>query len=312
MKGLVLAVVLSLAYSSGAQQAAANSSLYGAGDPALVQARSLIHTEHFAEAEQSLRQLLATKPELAPARYALAYCLLRENRPAESLKEYTAAAGLQQPSSEDLVNVGKAYVLIKDEPDADKWTLKAVQMDPKNAEGWYSLGRIRYTDQHFADAVQCFRRVLTLSPHNVKAENNLGLAFEGMNRRDDAVAAYRQAIAWQETDRLAEASEQPLINLAIILIHDSKLDEAQALLAKAVVLAPRDWHIHEQLGHLALQRSDFAGAQREFAEASRLEPKNSSLHFLLGQAYRHLGKQGEASAEFAKAAELARTSTSTP
>jgi Flp pilus assembly protein TadD len=74
-------------------------------------------------------------------------------------------------------------------------------------------------------------------------------------------------------------------------------------------MAPRDPRIHEQLGHLYLQKTDYAAAERELQKACELDPRNSSLHFLLGQAYRHLGKLEDAKAEFAASARLSQTSS---
>ncbi len=86
----------------------------------------------------------------------LAYALLRENKPADSLKEYTRAAAMEKPSASMLERVGQDYVLLGDWDDADKWTLRAVQMNPSDADAWYSLGRIRYSEQRFRDALSCY------------------------------------------------------------------------------------------------------------------------------------------------------------
>ena len=239
----------------------------------------------------------------------LAYAFLRENKPADSLKEYTRAASMERPSASMLEHVGQDYVLLGDWADADKWTLRAVQMNPSDADAWYSLGRIRYSEQRFSDALSCFQQVLKLSPKSVKAENNLGLAYEAMNQVDAAAVAYRQAIEWQDQGPHDQLSEEPLLNLGIVLLHRGNLTEAEPLLTKAAVLAPKDPRIHEQLGHLYMQKADYAAAERELQQACDLDPKNSSLHFLLGQAYRHLGKMQEAKAEFAVSARLANAST---
>lgn len=269
-------------------------------------AQALMDRGDFKGAESVLRVYLASNDLSAHAHEMLAYALLRENRPKESLTEYTRAASLQHPSSAMLEHVGQDYVLLDDWPDAERWTLRAVQMDPNNADAWYSLGRVRYHDQRFADALACFQKALTLAPKNVKIENNIGLAYEAMNRADDAIAAYRQAIAWQDPSAPGEMNEQPLLNLSIVLLHRGELDEAEQLLRRAVPLAPRDPRVHEQLGHLYLQRQDWGRAEEELKTACSLDAGNSSLHFLLGQAYRHLGKAAEAKAEFAESARLAR------
>jgi tetratricopeptide (TPR) repeat protein len=271
----------------------------------LTQVQGLLEEAHYQEAEGALRAYLAQNSGSAAGHAMLAYVLLRENKPRESLEEYTRAASIAKPSAEMLERVGQDYALLGDWKDADRWTLRAVQMDPSDADAWYSLGRIRYTDQRFSEASSCFKQVLKLSPKSVKAENNLGLAYEGLNQTDAAVAAYRQAIYWQDQGAPNQRSEQPLLNLGIVLVHRGALDEAERLLTEAATIAPKDPRILEHLGQLHMQKADYAAARRELKQACELDPKNSGLHFLLGQAYRHLGQQKDARAEFAASAQLA-------
>ena len=279
------------------------------GDTTLTEVQSLLDAGRFHEAEGALRTYLVDNDLSATAHAMLAYALLRENKPTDSLKEYTRAASIEKPSASMLEHVGQDYVLLGDWTDADKWTLRAVQMDPSDADAWYSLGRIRYSEQRFSDALSCFQQALKLSPKSVKAENNLGLAYEALNQVDAAAAAYRQAIELQNQGPRDQLSEEPLLNLGTVMVHRGNLTEAEALLTKAAVLAPKDARIHEQLGHLYMQKADYEAAEHELQQACQLDPKNSSLHFLLGQAYRHLGKLPEAKAEFAVSAQLANPST---
>ena len=274
----------------------------------LSDARSMMAAGNFKGAENALRTYLLMDSRSGDARYLLAYALLRQNKPKDSLEEYTRAAALQTPTAEQLREVGQDYVLLDDTTDAGKWILRSVEMNPGDPEGWYSLGRLRYTEQRFGDALECFIRAIALAPGSVKVENNLGLAYEGLNRTDDAVIAYRQAISWQDAGPPERASEQPLLNLAIVLLHQGKPGEAQPLLLRAVLIAPQDSRIHEQLGQLSTLQGNYAEAAKYLETATRLDPKRSNLHFLLGQAYRHLGRQTEAKTEFDTAARLVNSS----
>lgn len=271
----------------------------------LADIQALLDAGKYQEAEGALRVYLRDNDLSATAHSMLAYALLREDKPADSLKEYTRAASMERPSAQMLERVGQDYVLLSDWPDADKWTLRAIQMDPNDADAWYSLGRIRYTEQRFNDALSCFQKVLKLSPKSGKAENNLGLTYEALNQTDAAVEAYRKAIELQKDGGRDQMSEQPLLNLGIVLLHRGDVAGAEPLLTQAAALAPKDARVHEQLGHLYMQKADYAAAERELQQACNLDPKNSSLHFLLGQAYRHLGRQQDAQAEFAVSARLA-------
>jgi tetratricopeptide (TPR) repeat protein len=277
--------------------------------PEIESARRLIASGHFTEAEAMLNAYLRSDDLSADARELLAYALLRDNKPKESLSAYTSAAALRSPSAEDLKHVAQDYALLNDFADADKWIRLSVKKDPGDADAWYNLGRIQYNEQLFADAVHSYEQVLALSPKSVKAENNLGLACEGLNQLDRAVAAYRQAIAWQNAGPPAAVSEQPLLNLAIVLLHQGQLAEAKPLLVEAVAIAPKDPRTHEQLGHLYLQQTEYPSARKELEAALALDPSSSGLHFLLGQTYRRLGLAEEAQREFAAARRLGTPAT---
>ena len=270
----------------------------------LVQARSLVVEGHYPEAATLLQKLLKDHPEDAPsaAHKLLAYTYLRLEDPKHSLEEYTRAAALEQPDGRDLENVAKDYVLLNDLTSAEKWMAASIRMSPGDPESWYGMGRIRFSQQRFPEAVACFKHSLVLLPRSVKAEDNLGLAYEGMNRQEDAVAAYQQAIAWQQGS--AHPSEQPLLNLGIILVQRGDFAQAEKLLTQAVTIAPNDPRIHEQLGHLYLSTSRLPQAQQHLERAITLDPNKAGLHFLLGKVYHQQGQEPKAKTEFATASSL--------
>ncbi len=277
-------------------------------DSDLAAIHQLLDEARFAQAEPALRTYVATHPLSAEAKYLLADTLFREDKPKESLTAYTEAAKLRTPSPSDLLNVGLDYVLLNDYPDADKWITQSVKGNPLDENAWYSLGRIKYTDNKFHDAQNCFEKALELAPRDVRAENNLGLTYEGLNEEDKAVAAYRTAIAWQQNS--AHPSEQPLLNLSIILIEREKYDEALPLLTQANTISPHDPQIHTQLGRLYLAQAQYRKAQAELETAIQLSPGVAATHFQLGQVYRHEGETEKAKAEFATAASLNGTHSS--
>ena len=268
----------------GAQQIARLAPNSSSQASSLAVAQQLMHEGKFAQADAMLRPLIVSDPKAAEPRYLLAYALLREDKPADSLKEYTSAAALRTPTAAELRSVALDYVVLKDLPDADRWMSRSLAMDASDAETWYAMGRLRYTQGRYSDALTCFEKTIALNPRSVKGENNLGLAYEALNRNDDAALAYRTAIGWQKDD--PTPSEQPLLNLAILLQHRNQWKEAQQLLGQAAKIAPKEPRIHENLGQVYLHTDRAADAVKEFATAVELAPANPRYHFLLGQAYR--------------------------
>jgi tetratricopeptide (TPR) repeat protein len=274
----------------------------------LAQARADLDRGQYANADRKLRDYLSDHPSSVEAKYLLAFALFREDKPADSLKEYTEAAQQHPPQAADLKTVALDYVLLNDYADAEHWIRYSLSMDATDAEAWYEAGRIEYTLNYFRPALEAFERSLELDPASVKAQNNLGLALEGLNRTDDAIAAYRKALALQAAS--PHPSEQPMLNLATVLIDRNQLDEASPLLLQAAQIAPRDAKILAQLGRLYTEKGDLNAAREVLERAVEIEPQKASLHFQLGQVYKKLGASEKAQAEFAATQKLLGTTSS--
>lgn len=201
----------------------------------LQQARSLADAGDATQAEALVRQFLQGHGNSAEGHFLLGYILFREIQTEarakgtmrsgvdtslaqfrdahakESLAEFTEGAKYHEPSAFDLKIVAEDYVLLEDFADADKWMTRATEWNPKDSDAWYNLGRTKYTENRFEEAIHSFEQCLKLDPKNVKAEDNLGLSYYGLGRADDALAAYKTAIEWESG--AAQKDPEPLIDL---------------------------------------------------------------------------------------------------
>ncbi len=124
---------------------------------------------------------------------------LSETNAKESLAEFTAGARYRTPSAFDLKIVAIDYILLGDSIDADKWLTRSLQLNPTDSDGWYQLGRTKYNENRFTEAIEAFKKCLALDATNVKAEENLGLSYAGLGDDLDAAKGYQTAIDWQTT-----------------------------------------------------------------------------------------------------------------
>ena len=131
--------------------------------------------------------------QVAPTVTSLAFCFCR--KATESLAEYTEGAKYRYPSARDIKVVASDYVVLSDFTDADKWFTKVVEWTPEDVQAWYDLGRTKYNENRFDEAISAFHKTLQLDPTNVKAEDNLGLSLGATGRNDEAIAAYKRATA---------------------------------------------------------------------------------------------------------------------
>ena len=307
----------------------------------LADAKSFFRKGNLADADRTVRLYLESHPNSADAHFLLGHILFREiqSRAAierqlqsqapnptgakkalssdasdatgskatqemakASLAEFTAGAKFRTPSAGDLKTVAFNYILLADLADADKWLTKMLEWAPNDWEGWYHLGRTKYNENRFAEAISAFQQCLKLNPQNVQAEDNLGLSLAGLGRNDDAAVAYHQAIAWQA--RSLTKNPGPYIDLGSLLLDQNRVNDSIPFLLQAVEIAPAEWRAHELLATAYTRAQEFPRAQTELEKAIELSPQAANLHCMLAPIYRKQGLADKAKAEYDHCAAL--------
>lgn len=317
-------------------------------DALLSEAKTLFRQSKFTEADRAVREYLESHPNSADAHFLLGHILFREiqaeavldrqlalqvqggmatsmaptpepplpkdreKKAKASLEEFTAGAKYRNPSAADLKFVAFDYIVLGDYADADKWLTKMLEWAPKDSDGWYNLGRTKYNENRFAEAISAFQQCLKFDPMNVKAEDNLGLSFAGMGRNEEAAAAYQQAIAWQGQS-LAK-NPRPYIDLGSLLIDENRPKDAVTLLLQAIEIDAHDSKTHELMGKAYTRLEDFPKALVELEKAVELSPETPNLHCMLAPVYRKQGLTEKAKAEYERCAALtgSRSTPQTP
>lgn len=280
----------------------------GDGQAELNGAAKLIEQGRLPEAEAAVRSYLDSGKDGQRPHVLLGLIFYQEKKPADSLAEFTRAAKFARPGASELIVVGLDYVALRDLRSADRWLTMATQMDPESAAAWRYLGGIKYSENRFAEAVAAYGRSLQLRPRDVAVEDGIGRSQEGLSRDQEAEAAYRTALDWQQD--AARLNPAPFLHLGALLAREGKSQAAIPLLTRAESLAPADSEVHEQLGEAWLSQDALAQAQSELERALALAPQNSHLHWLLASVYRREGKKEQAERETKVYASLLGTHSS--
>ena len=82
---------------------------------------------------------------------------------------------------------------------------KMANDDPENELGHFRLGQLLHEDGQQEEAVRAYRRTLELSPQFSKVFQLLGTCLQKLDRRDEALAVWREgfAIADERGDKYA-------------------------------------------------------------------------------------------------------------
>ena len=122
------------------------------------------------------------------------------------------------------------------------------------------------------------------------------MSYAGLGQIDDAMATYKQAIAWQA--QLLIKNPGPYLDMGTLLVDQNREAEGIPYLVHAAEIAPQDSKVHPELGRGYEHLNQLAEAQAELEKAAALTPDDAALHYVLGKVYRKQGMLEKAKAEF--------------
>ncbi|MFI5176057.1 MAG: tetratricopeptide repeat protein [Terriglobia bacterium] len=154
------------------------------------------------------------------------------------------------------------------------------------------LGRTVMRNGDWKDALTLLEATLAASPYSVKAHNDLGSKYAGMNQPELALTHFRIA------ETIMPDNPDILANLALLKLGQGKIDESISYCLRVLVIAPNNAVIRNTLGSALAMRGDYAGAMDQFDIVIRKDPTNAAAHYNKANVLYLEGKDNEAILEF--------------
>jgi len=202
---------------------------------------------------------------------------------------------------------------------------RALALQPKWVEGWWSLGTIEYDRDHYAKAALDFEKVIALDSSNGTAHAMLGLCQFELGKDEPAlknllaaerlgvtkderlrnVALYHMGILQLRAKKFGDAKET-LGHLAVDRVRTKELTVGLGL--AALLLTPRESppegtpgaDVVERAGEaeVLLDFNEFDQAKQKYAQLTSEFPDYPNLHFAFGRLLLETHDTDEAIAEF--------------
>ncbi len=148
--------------------------------------RLLLRMQSFADAAEQIAKLLPLEPRNTKLKSTLALCYRRSGRYAEALVILRDLLSTDQ----DSVELMKAAVYCLDKIGARKVGIKAMESFMKqNGESLsllLMLGVLHYQENTLEKSAELFRRAVSLSPQDWRANRNLGMVYRRMGNTEYA------------------------------------------------------------------------------------------------------------------------------
>lgn len=275
-----------------------SGSITNKSNPQLEEAQELLRQNRVNEAEVTTRSYLTEVPSSSEGHILLGFILFQKDMPADSLRALAEVKDSRNPSAFAVKIVGLDYARLEQYAEADRWLSMALRLQPQDPAGWQWLGDVKVRESRYDGAVACYQRSIDLDPDNVSSQNALGVLYESMGRREEAIAALRKAV--YSESKTEPVDPVPYYNLGRFLVEQHKGQDALPNLTEALKIDPDSSEGHEELAKAYSLLNRYTDAEQEFRRAISLKPDKPSLHYQLGQLYKKLGESENAEQEFSQ------------
>ncbi|MCP4666218.1 MAG: tetratricopeptide repeat protein, partial [Deltaproteobacteria bacterium] len=150
----------------------------------------------------------------------------------------------------------------------------------------------------WSDSISLWSDSVSKYSQNPMAHCNLAMAYTEKGRVDEAIEAYKKALAINDNN--ADAHN----NLAGLYVRKRRFNDAISGYKKALAVNGRLREAHSNLGTVYAMKGRLDHAIAEFHAALAIDPNHAKTHYFLGLAYGKKGMVEEAMAQFKKAAEI--------
>ncbi len=165
-----------------------------------------LEAESFVQSETLQRRALALRPDSAEAHLGLGNVLMARGKPAEAAASYRTALRLAPTRLDASSNLHAALAKLKAWPEMLANAEAIRRAHPAAAFGPFALGDALLGRGRFDDAIVAYREAIARDPLHHIAWEGVGNAHRKLNHIDAAIGAYRQAVLIGPENHSAQAN----------------------------------------------------------------------------------------------------------
>ena len=196
---------------------------------------------------------------------------------------------------------------------AKKFLTAAVQNQPSSFKHWFVLGNCYQSQAEFSQAVDAYKKALTIQPNLAAIHNNLGYALQKSGKYSEAIASYRKALQLQPDCQEAYVNLGNALHAQGQLVKDQEshyaelnyklglarkqagdLNNAASYYQQAIALWSENWKYHYSLGTVLHEQEKFTEAIASYYQALELNSDSWNIYNSLGRIYQAQNKLTEA------------------
>ena len=242
--------------------------------------------KNYADGMKRVDSALKQMPDNEDLHYISAFLLFRTQQFSQSMDELSAAYRMKQDDwrvhqlfamnfIEERGNQSDSY--------AEQEFARAIKLNPQDAESYYLLSRLYYTQQRFSEAIAASSRAILISPNYFEAYDNLALSYQAVGDVPRAVEAFSRAI--NLTAKTGNSDPWPYINYAALL-EDQSPGAAIPLLKQALAIDPQNADANYHLGRCLNDVGQLTEAQSYYERTIAIDARYDRAYYALSTLLR--------------------------
>ncbi|RJP24777.1 MAG: hypothetical protein C4529_02190 [Deltaproteobacteria bacterium] len=222
--------------------------------------------------------------------YIFSLAAAKESAKARKILDDTVAKEPKNPLLWDMA--GRFQLASGRQAEAEAAFLKSIELAPDFTAPYYQLAVMYASQKKFPDAAKRLAKVIEQNDRNVGAHALLGMVLNSQGKLDEANKEYRKVLSLSPRNPLAAN------NLASNLADGGgNLDEALKFAQIAREAAPEDPSVADTLGWVYFRKGLVESAYPLIADAAGKVKENASIRYHHGMVLAKKGKNREAAAE---------------
>ncbi len=279
--------------------------------------------------------LLSGGKSVSPVELERAASLVSSGQYAQAIAAYDGILREFPESAEAYLGRGRAKLASSDTQGGIADLERAQSLDAQSAPIAEELADVLYSQADFSRAIQYYEKAFAGGGGSTESRYRAAVSLVREGRADDAITHLGTAVAkdpqhgeaqflygqllnargryadaekaLRNAEKNVEAGGDYLNQLAIALLEQAKLEEAEEVALGFLRSYPQDTRARSLLGEIYLSRKQYEPARAQLIQALRTDPNDPRAQIALGRTWLAIGKSKNDAQDLAKAKQVLAT-----
>ena len=289
-------------------------------EPIVLMGNIQVRHGNSAEGLELWKKGLQLNPQQPNVYNGMAWVAMSKGQYQEAINHWQKALQIQPKTPGAHVGIARALMALGKQVEAIGELEEEIKISPKSDFSFYLLGQQYLQQKDYDKAKKNYEAAIAIEPNNTNAHYGLYAVYTKLNQPKAAqkyLASFKKLKAedmkvlkdrndaYSDLVTVRKGAAETYVTAGRLYMESGRLQEAEALLLRAIVIDPNDTECLEWLVTLYQTTNRVMDAIQICKKIIKIEPDDPVAYLNMGILYNRLQKTVEAEESFVKAIKLA-------